>query len=598
MFLVEGIFGLAQAMGTIPALVAASLLLGSSAIALVTNSPIFALVMRGIESITAGFLLSVLMGTFGQADGGSLGVLLGARLAAFMSLPIAAALCAVTAALGIWLALEGNVRQILASRFGPAAESAKPTFEWTKKPAEWTRQALKSAAWSSTAFDERESAEEEEMPTQQPVAEYSAVAVEEPVAAPPVDSEVRLRPRKSDAPPGGGSTPPDEPQGSRRRVRIDDDTSPSSETAVTAQVTSVDGLLTPESPAEVTPSAEIEVPTSWPPTPLERLGESGNPEPANSEFNEPAYAPQSDVDSNLGNGNDQQNDFASLDAGGDPGLFVLVEPGRAGGIVGGLVEPSEGVAGAEKATENAEATEDADAEAEDQEYVRRRELRKQEYARRRRQTQGQESAGERGAGESQEYPESKESGENGAAGRGEPEVLAVEIPEIAYVEESWDLPRTIPGAPKIVETQESVAETQPAVEIPARGRKRGKAKIPMPGVVQLLFENVEPNEMPLPDLVKEYDLAHTIGNAPAATQQITGGPQANAHRLDRAVQMVLGEGRASISFLQRKLEIPFGDAQRIMLELETAGVVGPYQGNPARDILLTLSEWEARRATS
>jgi DNA segregation ATPase FtsK/SpoIIIE-like protein len=166
--------------------------------------------------------------------------------------------------------------------------------------------------------------------------------------------------------------------------------------------------------------------------------------------------------------------------------------------------------------------------------------------------------------------------------------------------------------------------------------------------VQLLFDGVAPGETPLPELVKEYDRhespAATLTSAVAPAVPETGAGRTRSGRrqrnksnlvvnttpvadappapaivqptfdeilskegtddatpaepsnIDRAIRMVLGEGRASISFLQRKLEVSFGDAQHLMGELESQGIVGPYRGNPARDILLTLSEWEARRA--
>ncbi|MBI3820865.1 MAG: hypothetical protein HY286_19410 [Planctomycetes bacterium] len=74
-------------------------------------------------------------------------------------------------------------------------------------------------------------------------------------------------------------------------------------------------------------------------------------------------------------------------------------------------------------------------------------------------------------------------------------------------------------------------------------------------------------------------------------------PLASANDLlDRAARLVITERRASISFLQRKLAVSLGEAQHQMAALEAAGVVGPYRGNPSRDILLGLAEWDERRS--
>ncbi len=52
--------------------------------------------------------------------------------------------------------------------------------------------------------------------------------------------------------------------------------------------------------------------------------------------------------------------------------------------------------------------------------------------------------------------------------------------------------------------------------------------------------------------------------------------------------------RASVSVLQGRLGVPFVRASRLLERLEREGLVGPYRGGSARDILLTRSEWEKR----
>ncbi len=85
-----------------------------------------------------------------------------------------------------------------------------------------------------------------------------------------------------------------------------------------------------------------------------------------------------------------------------------------------------------------------------------------------------------------------------------------------------------------------------------------------------------------------------VGPAASAAEPAQEDASGGSALLGRAAHLVITESRASISFLQRRLEIGFGEAQHLIEQLERAGVVGPYRGNPSRDILLTLPDWESR----
>lgn len=60
--------------------------------------------------------------------------------------------------------------------------------------------------------------------------------------------------------------------------------------------------------------------------------------------------------------------------------------------------------------------------------------------------------------------------------------------------------------------------------------------------------------------------------------------------LEEAKQIVIREGKASISLLQRKLSIGYARAGRLIDLLEREGVVGPDQGSKARKVLVSSSE--------
>ncbi len=61
---------------------------------------------------------------------------------------------------------------------------------------------------------------------------------------------------------------------------------------------------------------------------------------------------------------------------------------------------------------------------------------------------------------------------------------------------------------------------------------------------------------------------------------------------NEAAELVIITGKASVTYLQRKLKLGYARAARLMDLLEERGIVGPAQGSKPREVLLTLSEWE------
>ncbi len=60
---------------------------------------------------------------------------------------------------------------------------------------------------------------------------------------------------------------------------------------------------------------------------------------------------------------------------------------------------------------------------------------------------------------------------------------------------------------------------------------------------------------------------------------------------NRAAEVVIAEQRGSVSLVQRKLEVGFSRAGKLMDALEVAGIVGPQIGARARQVLVTLAQW-------
>jgi S-DNA-T family DNA segregation ATPase FtsK/SpoIIIE len=62
-----------------------------------------------------------------------------------------------------------------------------------------------------------------------------------------------------------------------------------------------------------------------------------------------------------------------------------------------------------------------------------------------------------------------------------------------------------------------------------------------------------------------------------------------------AVRVVLEEQRGSTSLLQRKLQVGYSRASRLIETMEAFGIVGKHNGSSARDILMTWEQWESRK---
>jgi S-DNA-T family DNA segregation ATPase FtsK/SpoIIIE len=64
---------------------------------------------------------------------------------------------------------------------------------------------------------------------------------------------------------------------------------------------------------------------------------------------------------------------------------------------------------------------------------------------------------------------------------------------------------------------------------------------------------------------------------------------------DDAVRIVLETKRGSVSLLQRRLNIGYARASRIIEMMAASGILGEYKGSQAREVMMTLEEYERLR---
>src|SRR5438876_9625141 len=73
-----------------------------------------------------------------------------------------------------------------------------------------------------------------------------------------------------------------------------------------------------------------------------------------------------------------------------------------------------------------------------------------------------------------------------------------------------------------------------------------------------------------------------------------GGERREERKLDplftRAASAVAAEGAASVSLVQRKFNVGYSRAGRIVDQLAEHRVIGGYQGSKSREVLMTLPD--------
>ena len=84
--------------------------------------------------------------------------------------------------------------------------------------------------------------------------------------------------------------------------------------------------------------------------------------------------------------------------------------------------------------------------------------------------------------------------------------------------------------------------------------------------------------------------------APASGKGAKGGgssePRERDDVYDEAVEVVIREGRGSVSLLQRALGVGYGRGARLIDWMAEDGIVGGYNGSQAREVIMSMDDWD------
>ena len=100
-----------------------------------------------------------------------------------------------------------------------------------------------------------------------------------------------------------------------------------------------------------------------------------------------------------------------------------------------------------------------------------------------------------------------------------------------------------------------------------------------------------------PQYAAELVNLQPAGGAAEGEAKAGGSPKDKDDLYEAAVEVIIREGRGSVSLLQRALGVGYGRGARLIDFMAEDGVVGEYKGSQAREVLITMEEWAARTGT-
>ncbi len=110
---------------------------------------------------------------------------------------------------------------------------------------------------------------------------------------------------------------------------------------------------------------------------------------------------------------------------------------------------------------------------------------------------------------------------------------------------------------------------------------RGQCSFVSDEEIRRVIDFIKPQQNP------EYNDSITNQQASNAT----GAGIQDDEMYDEAVRVVIETNQASVSILQRRLRLGYSRAARLIDIMEQNGIVGPYAGSKARDILVDREKW-------
>jgi S-DNA-T family DNA segregation ATPase FtsK/SpoIIIE len=96
----------------------------------------------------------------------------------------------------------------------------------------------------------------------------------------------------------------------------------------------------------------------------------------------------------------------------------------------------------------------------------------------------------------------------------------------------------------------------------------------------------------------DYEPQYSTELARLSVKPASGAATADAvaqrdEMYEQAVEVVIREGRGSVSLLQRALGVGYGRGARLIDYMAEDGIVGEYNGSQAREVLYTWEQWQA-----
>jgi S-DNA-T family DNA segregation ATPase FtsK/SpoIIIE len=98
-----------------------------------------------------------------------------------------------------------------------------------------------------------------------------------------------------------------------------------------------------------------------------------------------------------------------------------------------------------------------------------------------------------------------------------------------------------------------------------------------------------------PDFVNELVTLKTSDTISNESGSIRDQLRARDELYEQAIEVVVREGRGSVSLLQRALGVGYGRAARMIDFMAEDGIVGGYSGSQAREVLITFEQWSEMR---